>query len=189
MTPNDAQNVSFGKPKATGALFYAPLGTTLPTNATSELNPATFKNLGFISEDGLVNGTETDTENVTEWGGAEVLSGQTSFAEMFTFNMIEQNENSMKLYYGADNVEVDGDGKLLSIKVKPDELPEVVFVAELVLTGGRIKRIVVERGKMADRSGEISYVNGEAVAYPVQLKAFPNQENTTHAEYYATVAS
>jgi len=186
--PNNAQNVTFGKPKATGALFYAPLGTTLPTNATADLDPA-FRNLGYISEDGLVNGTETDTESVNDWSGAEVLSGQTSFAEMFTFNMIEQNESSMKLYYGEDNVVVDGDGKLVSIKVKADELPEVCFVAEVVQTGGRIKRIVVERGKMTDRSGEISYVNSEAVTYPVQLKAYPNTDGDYHAEYFASIAS
>lgn len=186
MADNNAQNVSFGKPKASGALFYAPLGTTLPTNATTALGAA-FKNLGYISEDGLVNGVETDTESVTEWGGAEVLSGQTSFAEMFTFNMLEANVDSLKFYYGEDNVEVDGDS--ITVKQNVAELPNVVFVAELVLTGGRVKRIVVQNGKMADRSGEISYVSGEPVAYPVQLKAYPDAQQNTHVEYFAKIAS
>lgn len=188
MEPNNAQNVSFGKPKATGALFYAPKGTTVPTNATSDLDAA-FRNVGYISEDGLVNATETDTESVNDWSGTEVLSGQTSFAEMFTFNMLEINQNSMKLYYGEDNVETDGDGNITAIKVKPAELDEVVFVAEVVLTGGRIKRVVVPHGKFVDRSGEISYVNSEAVTYPVQLKAYPDTDTSTHAEYFASVAS
>ena len=187
MNENNSQNVSFGKPKATGAIFYAPLGTTLPENASSDLDPA-FRNVGYISEDGLVNGTETDTESVTEWGGAEVLSGQTSFAEMFTFNMIELNPNSMRLYYGENNVTVV-DGKVTAIKANVAELPEVVLVAEVVLTGGRIKRIVVERGKIADRSNEVSYVNSEAVAYPIQLRAYPDAEGNTHSEYFASIAS
>jgi len=186
--PNNAQNVSFGKPKATGALFYAPKGTAVPTNATSDLDAA-FRNVGYISEDGLVNATETDTESVNDWSGTEVLSGQTSFAEMFTFNMLEINQNSMKLYYGEDNVETDGDGNITAIKVKPAELDEVVFVAEVVLTGGRIKRVVVPHGKFVDRSGEVSYVNSEAVTYPVQLKAYPDTDTSTHAEYFASVAS
>lgn len=185
---NDAQNVSFGKPKASGALFYAPLGTTLPTNATDALDAA-FKNLGYISEDGLVNGIETDTESIKEWGGAEVLAGQTSFAEMITFAMLEVNANSMKMYYGADNVELDGDGNVEHIAVNSAELPEVAFVAEIVLTGGRVKRIVVERGKMADRSGEITHVNNEAITYPVQLKCMPDGDGNTHHEYFALVAS
>lgn len=185
---NDSQNVSFGKPKAGGALFYAPLGTTIPTNATDALDAA-FKNVGYISEDGLVNGFETDTESIKEWGGAEVLAGQTSFAEMLTFNMLEVNANSMKLYYGADNVEVDGDGNVSHITVNAAELPEVAFVAEIVLTGGRIKRIVVERGKMADRSGEVSHVNNEAIMYPVQLKCMPDSDGNTHNEYFAVASS
>jgi len=60
---NDSSNVSFGKPKATGALFVAPAGTTLPTNATDELDPA-FSGLGYVSDEGLVNGVETDVEDV-----------------------------------------------------------------------------------------------------------------------------
>lgn len=185
---NDSQNVSFGKPKAGGALFYAPLGTTLPTNATDALDAA-FRNVGYISEDGLVNGFETDTESIKEWGGAEVLAGQTSFAEMMTFNMLEVNANSMKLYYGEDNVTVDGNGDVTHIVVNANELPEVAFVAEIVLTGGRIKRVVVERGKMADRSGEVSHVNNEAITYPVQLKCMPDADGNTHNEYFASVAS
>lgn len=183
---NNSNNVSFGKPKAGGALFFAPIGTTVPTNASSTLDAA-FKNLGYISEDGLVNGIETDTESVTEWGGAEVLSGQTSFVDMFTFNMIEANADSLAFYYGADNVEVSGD--TITVKQNVAELPNCVFVAELVLTGGRVKRIVVANGKLADRSGEISYVSGEPVAYPVQLKAYPDGQNNTHIEYFANIAS
>ena len=84
---NDSSNVSFGKPKATGALFVAPAGTTLPTTASASLDAA-FKGLGYVSEEGLVNNTETDVEDTFAWGGDNVLSGQTTYAEMFTFNLI-----------------------------------------------------------------------------------------------------
>jgi hypothetical protein len=107
---------------------------------------------------------------------------------MFTFNLIETNVEVAKLYYGEDNVTVDGDN--ITIRANAKTLPEIVFVAELVMTGGRVKRIVVERGRIADRSGEISYVDGEPVAYPIQIKAFPNStDNDTHKEYIAAIAS
>lgn len=184
---NDSTNVSFGKPKATGALFVAPIGTTLPTNATDALDEL-FANLGYVSDEGLVNGVETDVEDVFAWGGDNVLSDQTTYMEMFTFNLIETNVEVAKLYYGEDNVEVDGEN--ITIRANSQTLPEIVFVAELVMTGGRVKRIVVERGKIVDRSAEITYVDGEPVAYPINLKAFPNStDGDTHKEYVASIAS
>lgn len=53
-TPNNAQNVSVAKPKVGGAVFVAPVGTDLPTDATTALNAA-YQNVGYISEDGVVN--------------------------------------------------------------------------------------------------------------------------------------
>lgn len=183
---NDAQNVSFGKPKATGAVFVAPAGTALPTDATSSLNVA-FKGLGYVSEDGLVNSIETDTEDVIAWGGDKVLSGQTSFSEMFTVNLIETNAEALKVYYGEDNVTVDGDE--ITVVQNSAQLPNVSVVFELVLTGGRIKRIVVPNAQIVDRSGEITYVDGEPIAYPAVFTAYPDEDGNTHTEYIAVTSS
>lgn len=183
---NDAQNVSFGKPKATGAVFVAPAGTALPTDATSSLNVA-FKGLGYVSEDGLVNSIETDTEDVIAWGGDKVLSGQTSFSEMFTVNLIETNADALAVYYGEDNVTVDGDE--ITVVQNSAQLPNVSVVFELVLTGGRIKRIVVPNAQIVDRSGEITYVDGEPIAYPAVFTAYPDEDGNTHTEYIAVTSS
>ena len=50
----DAKNVTAAKPKVGGAVWRAPLGTTLPTDAKTALDKA-FKSLGYISSDGLTN--------------------------------------------------------------------------------------------------------------------------------------
>lgn len=184
---NDADNVSFGKPKSTGAVFVAPYGTTLPTNAHVALNAA-FKGLGYVSEDGLVNSVETDVEEVNAWGGDLVLQGQTTFKETFTVNLIETNSEALKVYYGEDNVVVEGDGSI-TVTANSDMLPNVSVVFELVLTGGRTKRIVVPNAQIADRSGEITYVDGEAITYPVVFTAYPDSNGDTHKEYIATALS
>lgn len=182
----DANNVSFGKPNADGAVFVAPKGTALPTDATTAL-AAAFKNLGFVHEDGLVNGTETDTESAMAWGGTKVLEEQTNFSENFTFSLIETNVDTLKFYYGDDKVtETDG---AITVHQSAKALEEVVLVFEIAMTGNRVKRIVVPRAKMADRSGEITYVDGEPIAYPINVSALPNGEaQTTHSEYIAVVA-
>lgn len=183
---NDAKNVSFGKPKATGAVFVAPAGTTLPTDATTALNAA-FKGLGYVSEDGLVNSVETDTENVNAWGGDLVLVGQTSFSETFTVNLLETNAEALKVYYGAGNVTVSGSN--ITITQNSGVLPNVAVVFELVMTGGRVKRIVVPNAQIVDRSSEITYVDGEPIAYPAVFTAYPDSNGNTHTEYIAVVAS
>lgn len=184
---NDADNVSFGKPKSTGAVYVAPEGTTLPTTAWEALDAA-FEGLGYVSEDGLVNGVETDVEEVNAWGGDLVLSGQTTFKEMFTVNLIETNAEALKVYYGEDNVVEEGNGSI-TVTQKNEMLPRCVVVFELVLTGGRIKRIVVPNAQIADRSGEITYVDGEAIAYPAVFVAYPDENGETHKEYIATALS
>jgi hypothetical protein len=180
---NVASNVSFGKPKATGAVYVAPLGTALPSNATTNLNAA-FKSLGYVSEDGLVNSVESDTENVNAWGGDLVLVGQTTFSETFTVNLIETSEDALRTYYGDENVTVDVDGNITVVQ-NSGQLPAVSVVFEIVLTGGRIKRIVVPNAQIADRSGEITYVDGEAIAYPAVFTAYPDADGNTHTEYIA----
>lgn len=184
---NDADNVSFGKPKSTGAVYVAPYGTTLPTNAHMSLNAA-FKGLGYVSEDGLVNSVETDTEEVNAWGGDLVLVGQTTFKEMFTVNLIETNAEALKVYYGEDNVVEEGNGSI-TVTQNSEMLPNVSVVFELVLTGGRIKRIVVPNAQIVDRSGEITYVDGEAITYPAVFVAYPDANGQTHTEYIATALS
>lgn len=184
---NNAQDVSFGKPKASGGVWYAPAGTTLPTNATDALG-SDFVSVGYVSEDGLVNSVETDTAEINAWGGDTVLSGQTSFKETFTVNLLETNQYALELYYGADNVTVDGSGNI-TVNQTGTPLPEVVVVFETVMTGGRIKRIVLPHAVIADRSGEITYTDGEAVQYPVQFTALPDSAGNTSTSYIASVSS
>lgn len=183
---NDTTKVSFGKPKATGAVFVAPLGTTLPTDASSALD-AGFLPMGYISDDGLVNSISTDVETVHAWGGDKVLVGQTTFGETFTVNLLETNVNALKTYYGAANVTVVGG--VTTVKQTSAQLPGCSVVFELVLTGGRVKRIVVPNAQIADRSGDITYTDGDAIAYPAVFEALPDASGNSHIEYIAVLGS
>ena len=186
MADNLAKNVSFGKPKALGAVFVAPAGTPVPTNATTALNAA-FQNMGYVSEDGLVNSIEVDTEQINAWGGDLVLVGQTNFMETFMVNLIETNVEALKVFYGAANVVQSGTS--ITITQNSAQLPNVVVVFELVLTGGRIKRIVIANAQIVDRSGEITYVDGEPIAYPALFQAYPDAAGNSHVEYIAVLGS
>jgi len=183
---NTASNVSFGKPKATGAVFIAPSGTAVPTDATTAL-VAAYKSMGYISEDGLVNSVKSDTQGVNAWGGDLVLMGQTKFGETFMVNLLETNADALAVYYGSSNVTVVGSA--ITIKQTSAALPNVVVVFEVVMTGGRVKRIVIPNAQIVDRSGDITYTDGDAITYPALFQAYPDATGATHTEYIALVAS
>ena len=182
---NDSSNVSTGKPKVGGAIFVAPKGTAVPTDASTPLAGA-FVNLGYVSEDGLTNTVATDTNDTNAWGGDTVLSEQTSYKETFSFGLIETKEASVAQYYGPENVEVDGSGNI-TIKHNGKTLPEQVAVIETVLSNGRVKRTVIEKAKMSDRSGDITYTDGDPVTYPIVWDAKPDANGDTAIDYIAAL--
>jgi hypothetical protein len=184
---NDSSNVSTGKPAVGGAIFVAPAGTAVPTDATTPLSNA-FVGLGYVSEDGLTNTVETDTNDVNAWGGHTVLSEQTSYKETFGFGLIETKEASLAQYYGPENVIVDGAGNI-TVKHNAKTLPEQVAVVEQVLSNGRIKRTVIEKAQMSDRSGDVTSTDGDPVTYPIIWNAKPNADGDTAIDYIAAVAT
>lgn len=181
---NNAENVSVGKPMTGGAIFIAPAGTTLPTDATTALAD-TYKNLGYVSEDGVTNEIETDSEEIKAWGGDIVLNPQTSRSEQFTYTLIEQNAETFKHVFGKDNVTVGSDGEI-TIKHNANNREESVVVIETLLSGNKVKRQVIPRGQISEL-GEIAYKDDEAIGYEVTLKALLDTSGNTAYEYIAEV--
>lgn len=174
-------NVSTGKPKVAGAVYRAVLGTTLPTNATSELADA-YKELGYISEDGVTNSNAPETDEIKAWGGDTVLTVQTDKPDTFEMKFIEtMRVEVLKMIYGEDNVVEENDGSI-TVKATASEMDEAVYVLDMVLRGGAMKRIVIPDGKISDL-GDIEYKDDDAIGYEATITALPDVSGVTHYEY------
>lgn len=180
-------NVSAGKPAEGGAVYRAPLGTSLPTDATTTLD-GSFVSLGYCSDAGLTNTNSPESTDIKAWGGQPVLNIQNSKSDTFKVKLIEVlNANVLKAVYGDDNVT----GTLstgITVKANADEPEEACWVIDMVMRNGALKRITLPDAKVSE-IGDIVYKDDEAAGYELTLKAMPDTSGQTHYEYIKAAPS
>lgn len=180
---NTTTNVTAGKPKTTGAVYRAPLGTTIPTDPTTTLDGA-FVCLGFCSDDGVTNSGEMESENIKAWGGQNVLTTSSSTDDTFKLKLIEAlNKDVLKFIYGSANVSgtlTSGTGITVSVNGYSQE--DSIIVIDMIMRNNAVKRIVIPDATISE-VGEIAYKDNEAVGYEITLSCAADSNGKTHYEY------
>lgn len=165
MATMDASQVTVGSAKATGAIWVAPKGTTLPTDASTTL-PAAWKLLGFTSDAGVQIAESASSTAIVAWEDrTEVFNVRTEFSETVTFMPIQCNEDVAALMWGADNVTASATALLAKHHGKT--LEPVCIVIETTPREGIVKRYtgtfqLTERG---EQTMDGTQVDGRALTF------------------------
>ena len=161
--------VNVGKPDTavSGGVSSAPLGTAIPVDATTALDPE-FTNYGFISEDGLTETNEKSSDKIKAWGGRIVKNLQTDSSASFSFSFIESsNADVLKAICGEDNVTVSGSS--ITAKFDLEQLPSRVWNFD-VRDGDKRVRVSVPNGQITEL-GDVTYGDEDVIAYEVTVDA------------------
>lgn len=180
-TPSTA-NVFVGAPDrvTSGAILVAPVGTALPTTIIGTPNVA-FKDLGYISEDGLSIAQSSTWETIKDWGGDQIRKFLSDYTGTLSFTMNEIRTDVLKFVYGTANVAVTAatvsTGTLHTVKLNSTEPDRAVLVAN-ILDGPRKVRIVASLCQVTERQ-DLSFSRTAAVQHGVTVETYPDATGTS----------
>src|SRR5690606_34217838 len=158
-----------------GGAWVAPLGTAQPTGpAAAPSGP--WLAIGAISEDGLTNGVDEDSEAFTPWGlNSPFRTVTTSSVRTFSFTAWETNRPIVKcLQYKIDVADLAPDvDRVVTIVERGRSTPDRRAWLFDVYDGNVWERFFVPEGEITER-GEITYAQGEMVGYEWTISTYPD---------------
>ncbi len=171
---NLVKNVVVGRPLASGGVLSGALGAVLPTDATTAPDQS-ITGVGYISEDGVSETIDRSTEKIKAWGGDVVKVVQTEFSVSWSYGMIEALRAEVnKEVYGEPNVTVTpasaSAGTKLVVKINSDQLAHRSRIYEIKDGDARIR--IVAPDSQVTSVGDITYADGDVIAYPVTVEGF-----------------
>lgn len=177
-----ATNVTAGKPKISGAIFSAPIGTTVPADAITALDVA-FKDLGYVSSDGVTRSISKSTTTIKEWGGGAVLITEDEKTVTVKLKLIEYlNPDVQGFVHGEDNVT----GNLsngIHVGINDKESKEHIVIIDQIMKGGIPQRMIINKGVITE-IGDTTYVGNNAVSYDLTITAMtPDGDGNKIDEY------
>lgn len=185
MADMDISEVTVGSAAVTGAIWVAPEGTTLPTDASTTLS-GTWQLLGFTSDAGVTISESATNNEIRAWEGrTNVFNARSEYTESISFMPIQCNSDVAKLMWGDDAVAATSEG--FSIKHHSKTLEPVCIVIETAPREDIVKRFcgtfqLTERGNSVMDGTQ---VDGRTLTF----NALADEDGVTMYEYCAITPS
>lgn len=180
-----ASNAFVAKPLATGGVLVAPVGTSLPTNESTNPN-ASFVAVGYITEDGVTRTEDRNTDTKPAWGGDTIATTAGAFTTQFKFAMAEYlNPVAQAAIYGDTNVSTTAattsSGAKTTVKATSSAAPNKAWVLEMIAGAAKV-RIVIPSANITD-VGDVKYSDGDVAALDVTLTCYPDASGAYYYQY------
>lgn len=182
---NDGSKVAAARPKVGGALYWAPLGTAVPTTVSTALNAA-FKCLGPVSEEGVRPARDTSIEKVKEWDGSTLASLLSDENRAFEFTLYGVHDADVLAFlFGSTSVTTTAAagavGTLINVADKGGKPDKGVLVIEMTHGGVKQRKVVPVADPTVTDEGP--YVNSELRSYTVEVEALKDASGNFSYEY------
>lgn len=160
----------------TGALRVAPLGSVIPVGM--EEWPEPFVDLGYISDDGITESVDEDSETFTPWqSNSPIRTETTSSTKTFNATLWESKFETISVFYrvGAEDFTTEADDSVSFVeKGKPPR--DLRSYGIDVVDGTYSRRIILPYAEVTER-GDVSYKSDTMIGYEVTITAYPGADN------------
>lgn len=181
----NAAAILTGKPlqsATVGAVLTAPLGTTLPTDATWEPTNA-WTSTGYASPDGVSISFDRSTVDIMEWGGSKVRTLTDNYKVQVKYTEIQTDPETMKRVVGEQHVTVtDADqthGTQMKVGFGP-EMPDRCSWVFRMKDGDSLTLLVLPDAQITNLDS-FSFVSNDSNKWPVTIDCY--DDGTGHSAY------
>ena len=161
-----------------GGAWVAPIGTAQPTDPAAAPTGAWLA-IGAISEDGLTNGVDEDSEQFTPWGlNSPFRTVVTSSVRTFSFTAWETMRpivRSLQYRVAVADLTPDVEGITTFAETATASPDRRAWLFD-VYDGTTWERFYVPEGEITERS-EVTYAQGEMSGYEWTISTYPDASN------------
>lgn len=169
----NALNVVVGAPDqsaTTGAVNWAAVDTTLPTDARTALSTGWTAG-GYVSSDGVTLSIEQGTTSIPDWSLGHVRTLLEDFTGTVTFSFIQTDYATLCMLFGASNVTLTAAtttaGALIKVSIGAELPAPKAFVFNMKDGNQRVRLALPNAQPTID--GELVFRANEPISWSVSL--------------------
>lgn len=176
-----ATNAANVRVAVSGEVYVGATSATAPTGTGSATTG--FTGLGYVSEDGVTETRERSSDTIKAWQNADTVRTVVTDAGLtYSLTLIETNEATVELFYGAAVTQAAAEGDLVVVPANTGGRKS--FLID-VIDGAELRRIYIPQGEVTE-VGDVVYASGEPIGYEMTITAYADTDLEGSAQIWAT---